>query len=109
MADKGWKQFERRICRDHGVERKPVSGRQTDKHGADNESHPMLVIQCKLTKALPKWLEETVRGAAAKGRETNLVGVTIVKRPHVADDHGVVILEYKDWRDLHGELKDGET
>ena len=108
MADKGWKAFERRICRDHGVERKPVSGRQTDKHGADNEDHPMFVIQCKLTKALPKWLETVVRGAAAKGRSTGKVGITVVKCPHIADDHGLVILEYRDWRDLHGSLKDVE-
>lgn len=104
--DSGWKQYERRICRDHGVKRKPVSGRQTDKHGADNENHPMFVIQCKLTKRLPKWLETAVRGAAAKGRATGKVGITIVKRPGAHDKHGLVIMEYQDHVDLHGVTKE---
>ena len=103
MSDKGWKQFERRVCRDHGVERKPVSGRQTDKHGADNEDHPMFVIQCKLDRRLPKWLEEAVRGAAAKGRATDKVGITVAKQPNHHDKHALVILEYGDWVDLHGD------
>jgi len=44
--------------------------------------------------------------AAAKGRSTGKVGITVVKCPHIADDHGLVILEYRDWRDLHGVLKE---
>jgi hypothetical protein len=32
MADKAWKAFERRLCRDVGTERIPVTG---GRHGAD--------------------------------------------------------------------------
>jgi len=106
---KAWKGYETRICRDHGVERKPVSGRQTDKDGDDCEGHMMFLIQCKLTKALPKWLETVVRGAASKARDTNRIGITVIKRPNIADDHGIVLLEYADWRDLHGELRDEQS
>jgi hypothetical protein len=98
----GWKKFERRICRHHGVERKPLPGRQTDKFGADNEEHPLFVIQCKLDKRLPDYISDVVRGTAAKAHEGGKVGIVVWKRPEVRDDNAVVMLRYADWRELHG-------
>ncbi len=105
MTDKGWKQFERRICRDHGDERRPVSGRQTDRHGADNEGrNPFLVIQCKLDKSLPKYIGETVRGTAAKAATQQRLGITIWKEPGLHDNNGVVMLRYDQWLEWFGPL-----
>lgn len=102
MADHAWKAFERRICRDHGVERKPVSGRQTDKHGADNEDHPTLVIQCKLDKSLPKYIKDTVRGTAAKAAPGKL-GLVVWKEPRARDTDAVVMMTYGQYREWFGE------
>ena len=103
MSDKGWKQYERRVCRRYGVERKPVSGRQTNKHGADNEEHPVFVIQCKLDKSLAKHVVETVLGTARKAEEVNKVGIVHWKIPGMRDENSIIMLRQKDWLDLHGE------
>jgi hypothetical protein len=37
VSEKAWKQFERRVSRDHGVERQPITG---ERDGSDSQEHP---------------------------------------------------------------------
>ena len=97
--DKGWKQFERRVSRDHGCERQPVTG---ERDAGDSMPHPMFALQMKLRKAIPKcirdWSDNIHRTAQRDGK----IGVLIVKEPGKHDDNALVILRYRDWVDLHG-------
>lgn len=103
-ARSSWKSFERRVARDHGVERKPVSGRQRDQGGEDTEPHPLFAIQCKLGYHQPAylrhWLDGICRAAGSK------VGIVIWKPLGQRDDEAVVVLRYKDWVALHGSTFD---
>ena len=104
MSDRGWKQFERRISRDHGVERQAVTG---ERDGSDSQPHPLFVFQMKLRKAIPKsiraWSDSISRTAARQGK----VGVLIVKEPGLHDANALVVLRYQDWIDLHGTTASG--
>jgi len=101
MADKAWKAFERRVARDHGCERTPVSGRQQDKGGLDWEN-AMFCAQVKLGYNEPgylrKWLDGITRHAEARQK----VGIVIWKPKQAHDENALVILRYRDWLDLHG-------
>ncbi len=103
MSDKGWKQFERRVARDHGVERQPVTG---ERDGSDAMPHAMFCFQMKLRKAIPKCIREwsdSIHRAATKAEK---VGILIVKEPGKHDDNALVIVRYRDWVDLHGTPKE---
>jgi|SRR6187399_3634290 len=99
MGNPGWKQFERRVARDHGVERQPVTG---ERDASDCQVHPMFCFQVKLRQAIPKgiraWSDSIHRAAGKVGK----MGVLIVKEPGKRDDNALVILRYQDWVDLHG-------
>lgn len=99
MGDRGWKAFERRQCRDMGVERQAVTG---ERHGADNAPHPLFCFQFKLRRMLPAWLWAWLAGIVATAQRDGKVGVLVVKRPRQRDNDAVVILRWADWVALHG-------
>ena len=100
MADRGWKQFERRIARDHGTERTPVTG---ERDGADFVT-PVFEAQCKLRRVLPTWLFAWLAGITARARHNGRTGILILKRPRMRDADALVVLRYGDWVELHGRL-----
>jgi len=103
MPDKSWKAFERRVSRDHGVERQPVTG---ERDGSDSQPHPLFVFSMKLRKSIPKsireWSDSIHRCAVKYGK----CGILIVKEPGKHDDNALVILRYRDWVDLHGTVEE---
>jgi hypothetical protein len=98
VPDKAWKQFERRVAVDHGVQRIPVTG---ERHGADVRTE-MFSIQTKLRKAVPKCIREWSDQICGTAKKENRIGVLIVKEPGKHDCNALVILRYQDWIDLHG-------
>ena len=98
MADRGWKQFERRMARDVGTERIPVTG---ERHGADARTS-LFAFQFKLRKTIPSWLFEWLAGICAP---TGRVGVLVLKQPRMRDEDAIVVLRWRDWVDLHGRAK----
>lgn len=99
MPDKGWKQFERRVSRDHGVERQPVTG---ERDGSDAKEHPVFCFQMKLRKAIPKCIREWSDSIHRSAQKAGKCGVLIVKEPGKHDENALVIVRYGDWIDLHG-------
>jgi hypothetical protein len=98
MPDKGWKAAERRMARDVGSERIPVTG---ERHGADFEDS-IAVYQLKVRKAIPAWLWDWLTGIQGTGRGKRKAGVLVLKRPRERDEDAVVVLSWRDWIDLHG-------
>ena len=101
MADRGWKQFERRCARDVGTERIAVTG---ERHGAD-ASNEMFAFQFKLRRVLPAYLWEWLSGIRGSAQRTGKVGVLVVKKPRQKDVDALVILSWGDWIALHGRLE----
>lgn len=97
MADRGWKAFERRMCRDVGTERIPVTG---ERHGADGRTQ-MFAYQFKLRR-MPSWLFLWVAGICASARVSGRIGVVVLKQPNMRDTDALVVLRWSDWVDLHG-------
>ena len=106
MADKSWKAFERRISRDHGVERQPITG---ERDGSDAMPHPLFCFQMKLRKAIPKSIREWSDSIHRTAQRAGKCGVLIVKEPGKHDGNALVILRYADWVDLHGSIATVET
>src|SRR5262245_40402948 len=104
MADRGWKQFERRACRDMGVERQAVTG---ERDGADNQPHERFAFQFKLRRRLPAWLFTWLRGIVSTATRDGKIGVLVLKVPHMEDADGLAIVRWRDWVDLHGPQKFG--
>ena len=102
MSDKGWKQFERRLSRDMGVERQAITG---ERDGADNQPHPMFCFQFKLRRSIPSWMWEWLKGIQGAGARSEKIGVLVLKQPNMRDTDALVILSWKDWVDLHGSPK----
>lgn len=98
MADKSWKAYERRMCKDAGTERIPVTG---ERHGADGQTG-MFCYQFKLRQVVPWWIIDWLAGIVNKAIETDRVGVLVLKRPGDLDRDSLVVVRWKDWVDLHG-------
>lgn len=105
MPDKAWKAYERRMCRSVGTERIPVTG---ERDGADGQT-AMFCYQFKLRDVVPFWIIEWLAGIVNKAIETNRVGVLVLKRPGDLDRDSLVVVRWKDWVDLHGEPRKGES
>ncbi len=100
MADKAWKAFERRMCRDAGTERIPVTG---ERHGADGATE-MFCYQFKLRKNIPGYLSEWLAGIRGSAAPSGRVGVLVLKQPRQRDAEAVVMVSWADWCALHGQL-----
>jgi hypothetical protein len=98
MADRGWKKFERRCCRDVGTQRIQVTG---ERHGADGQTS-LFALQFKLRRALPAWLFCWLGGIVEAASRTGKVGVLVLKKPRMKDTEALVVLRWADWVDLHG-------
>ena len=98
MPDKGWKQFERRCAKAVGTTRIPVTG---ERDGAD-AMDGMFAYQFKLGRRFPAYLDEWLRGIVASGGRHGRVGVVVWKPKGVRDENAVVVMRFKDFRDLHG-------
>jgi hypothetical protein len=100
MSDKGWKQFERRMSKDMGTTRIPVTG---ERHGADADNG-MFCFQFKLRRCIPAFLFAWLGGIVATAARRDKVGVLVVKTPRMRDEESLVIVRWKDWCDLHGTM-----
>lgn len=98
MPDRSWKAFERRLCRDVGTERIPVTG---EREGADGATS-LFAFQFKLRRSLPGWLWEWLGGIVAHAEPKGKVGILVLKKPRQKDTEALVVLRWKDWCDLHG-------
>lgn len=98
MSDRGWKQFERRMARDMGSERIPVTG---ERDGADCQT-PLFCFQFKKRRSLPDWLWDWLRGIVASADRSGKVGVLVLKKTRQRDAEALVVLRWKDWVELHG-------
>jgi hypothetical protein len=93
-----WKGWERRVGKDLGGRRIPVTG--IDRADRDVEAG-IFFYQLKLRKSLPAWLFDWlggICGACPSGK----VGVLILRKPRMEDNDALVILRYRDWVELHG-------
>jgi hypothetical protein len=98
MPDKGWKAFERRMAKDVGTTRIPVTG---ERDGADCAT-ALFCYQFKLRRVLPVWLWAWMSGISGMAQTKGKIGVLVLKRPRQEDVDSLVVLRWKDWLDLHG-------
>jgi len=98
MPDKAWKASERRMARDVGSERIPVTG---ERHGADFVDG-VACYQLKVRRAIPGWLWTWLSGIQGAGQRQGKAGVLVLKHPRQRDEDAVVVLSWRDWTALHG-------
>lgn len=101
MADKSWKATERRMARDVGTERIPVTG---EREGADFEDH-IACYQLKVRRMIPGWMWSWLAGIQATATRKGRIGVLVLKRPGERDEASIVILSWRDWVELHGSAR----
>lgn len=102
MPDKGFKQYERRIARDFGVERTPLSG-SASRHTASDTLHAKLFIDVKVRREIRTlWrLFKAIEGLAMRERKRP---VLIVKVPRADDLDSIVACRLRDVQMIAGEL-----
>ena len=102
MADKGFKQYERRIARDFGVERTPLSG-SASRHTSSDTLHTRLFIDTKVRREVRTlWrLFRAIEGLAVREAKRP---VLIVKVPRADDQDSIVACRLRDVRMIAGEL-----
>lgn len=99
MAERAWKQAERRVAHLLGGERVPVSGRQ--RGDAPDIRHAWLSIECKERKQLPAWLHDALAQAKAAATRAQLpIAVLHEGGEKYAD--GLVVLTLADFVDWFG-------
>jgi hypothetical protein len=101
MTDRAWKAFERRLSKDMGTNRIPVTG---ERDGADAKTS-MFQFQFKLRKVIPLWLFRWMDGIVASAAAHEKIGVLVLKRPRMEDTDALVIVRWRDWVDLHGPMR----
>lgn len=99
MKNGSWKSVERRMARDVGTERIPVTG---ERHGSDF-TDGIACYQLKVRRMLPAWLWAWLGGIQDTGRKQGKAGVLVLKLPRARDEEALVILSWRDWVDLHGD------
>jgi hypothetical protein len=99
--DKGWKKAERRMAKDMGCTRIPVTG---ERHGADFEDG-IAAYQVKVRRAIPGWLWDWLSGIRGNAEPRGKIGVLVLKKPRQRDEEGLVVLTWAAWVDLHGTPK----
>jgi hypothetical protein len=106
MPDKSWKAVERRMAKDVGVNRIPVTG---ERHGADFEN-AIACFQVKCRRSIPGWLWGWLSGIQSNAKPKGKAGVLVLKRPGQRDADAIAILSWADWVSLHGDREsEGEV
>jgi hypothetical protein len=105
MRSRSWKAAETRFARDVGTERKPCDGSRAGADFVDG----IACYQLKIRKALPRYIWGWLAGIQASATASNKAGVLVIKRTRQNDAEALVVLSWKDWCDLHGTPKDGES
>jgi hypothetical protein len=93
VPDKGWKQYERRMARDVGTERIPVTG---ERHGADARDD-RFAYQFKLGRGCPAYLRDWLDGIRKAGAKLGLTGVVVWKPKGTHDEGALVLMRWDDW------------
>jgi len=95
-----WKARERKIAKDLGGERIPVSGIHRDE--ADVVT-PLFCVQAKLRRSLPSWLWRWMGGIVST-TPPHQVGILVLMTPGQDQADALVVLRYRDFLDLHGAI-----
>jgi hypothetical protein len=100
VSDRSWKAFERRLARDVGSQRIPVTG---ERAGSDFEDGACC-YQAKLGRKMPDYLRDWLAGIRAAGasRRPEKIGAVVWKPKHSQDADAVVLVSWHDWVALHG-------
>lgn len=102
--DKLWKAVERRIAKQFGTTRTPLSG--SNSGGTQSDTlHPRLYIEIKSRKRLPKWFTETVDDTKTKAMREYKIPLTVFHQKGSQDDY--VVLNVSDIILIAEEIKDG--
>mgnify|MGYP001572494687 CR=1 FL=1 len=92
MTRGGWKAVERRMAKDVGTTRIPVSGRTKGEADFENDRFS---FQLKVRKSLPAWLWGWLYGIqeVAVARR----GVLVLKTPGMKDEDAIVVMSWSDF------------
>ena len=101
MPTSSWKASERRMARDVGTERIPVTG---ERHGADF-ADGIACYQLKVRRMLPAWLWAWLGGIQGTAAKQGRVGVLVLRVPRMRDEDALVVLAWRDWVALHGDAQ----
>ena len=102
MSDRLWKATERRVAKQFGTQRTPLSG--SNSGGTQSDTlHPRLYIEIKERKQLPKWFIETVKDTKEKAVKEGRTPLTVFHQKNSRDDY--VVLNISDIMKIAKELK----
>lgn len=83
MADKAWKQAERRFAKLFGTRRRPLSGGNQG-GGRDDSMHEVLFLEHKLCSTSAIWtLHDKTKDLAKKENRTPVIGISLRRRPGI--------------------------
>jgi len=107
MSNASWKEFERRVARDLGGQRR---GADTGgvRGGKTDIIHPFFGVECKLLGrvGLADILNACVQ--AELNSEPHQIPIAVVKKKHGRMDDCVVAMRYNVWREWYGPALDEE-
>ncbi len=98
MSERSWKTAERRLARDVGNEREPVTG---ERGGRDFGKLGAFAYQSKVRRSLPTWLFDWLGGIVTTAKRHNQIGVLVLNRPRSPRRNALVVLRWSDWCELH--------
>jgi len=95
MDDKPWKRHERSVAKALGGQRVPVNGRA----GNPDVAHPLLAIECKERRSLPRWIEEAM-AQAEKAATDGRLPVAVLHQAGERRGKDLVLLRLADFKRL---------
>ena len=101
MPTSSWKASERRMARDVGTERIPVTG---ERNGSDF-TDTLACYQLKVRRMLPAWLWAWLGGIQGTAAKQGRIGVLVLRVPRMRDQDALVVLSWRDWVALHGDAQ----
>jgi len=88
VPSKNWKKVELDVARFFGSERNPLSGINA-KHTGSDSLHPVLYIECKSGKSLPKFFTKIWDKAVTNARKEGKIPLVVLKPKNY---HGFMVI-----------------
>lgn len=89
MSDKLWKATERRIAKQFGTKRTPLSGSNSGGTRSDT-LHSRLYLEIKERKRLPDWFAKTIDDTKARAIKEGKIPLTVFHQKNSRDDYVVL-------------------
>ena len=110
MADHAWKQFERRISRAFGGQRRGPDNSDGRRGKTDTIGTPGFAIECGLGRSYTRYAQMLAKvRQVERNAQPHEMPIAVLKQPRLHDDNALVVMRLPTFLDWFGPSVTGES